>query len=259
MNKKIKNYLKKINLLKIIVVSLKSLRCKQSVFKKFSELLSFFADYNKYKKINQNKNFYLKTENLYPRLGDKKDSTPLDPVYFYQNSWCAKKIFKNKPSQHFDVGSDARFIGLISQYVPTTMIDLIPLKVSLKELDFIKGDITKLPFKDEELNSLSSICVIEHIGLGRYGDSLDSLGSEKSVKELKRVLSKNGNLYISLPIDDKNKIYFNAHRSFTRNYVLELFKPLRLIEEKYIYGNKIFNNYQEEKGFGTGLFHFKKI
>jgi ubiquinone/menaquinone biosynthesis C-methylase UbiE len=149
-------------------------------------------------------------------------------------------------------------VGIISQFVPTTMVDIRPLSVSLPELSFIKGDITKLPFKDCEISSLSSICVIEHIGLGRYGDPLDQFGTEKSAKELSRVLAKNGNLYISVPIDSKNKTYFNAHRAFTRDYVLSLFKGLLLIEEKYIYGNDMVNSYDVSKGFGTGLYYFKK-
>jgi SAM-dependent methyltransferase len=138
------------------------------------------------------------------------------------------------------------------------MVDIRPLSVKLPHLDFIKGSLLELPFVDSSIESLSSICVIEHIGLGRYGDTLDPFGSEKSARELCRVLANNGSLYISVPVDHKNITYFNAHRAFTREYVLELFGSLKLIEEKYIYGNNMFDTYEPEKGFGTGLFHFKK-
>ena len=204
-------------------------------------------------------NFSIETEDLYPRLGDKTGNTPLDTIYFLQNAWCAEKIFANRPEQHFDIGSDARFIGIISQFVLTTMVDIRPLPIELSGLDFVRGDITALPFKDGEIKSASSICVIEHIGLGRYGDPLDPFGSEKAADELKRILAENGNLYISLPVDEENKTYFNAHRAFTREYVLDLFAPLKLVEEKYIYGNEMTEGYDPQKGFGTGLFHFKKI
>ena len=59
-------------------------------------------------------------------------------------------------------------------------------------------------------------------------------------------------------VNSENKIYFNAHRAFTREYILSLFSPLKLIEEKYIYKNELADNYDKTKGFGTGLFHFKK-
>jgi len=250
--------LKKIAPLKILAVSIHAIKNRHSFLRKTNFLMSFFSDYKKYKKANTNKNFDLKTEDLYPRIYDKTDTTPLDPVYFFQNNWCAKKIFENKPEKHYDIGSDAKFVGLISQYTPTTMVDIRPLEVDLENLSFIEGDITKLPFKDNEIKSLSSMCVIEHIGLGRYGDPIDSFGSEKAISEIKRVLATNGRLYISVPVDDKNKTYFNAHRAFTRDYLLKLFSPFTLLEEKYIYGNAIQETYDPTKGFGTGLFSFKK-
>ena len=184
--------------------------------------------------------------------------TEIDPVYFYQDTWCAKKVFESKPTRHYDIGGKAEMVGIISQFIPTTMIDIRPLTVSLPELSFIKGSVLKLPFKDGEIASLSSICVIEHIGLGRYGDPLDSFGPEKAAKELARVLSTRGSLYISVPVDNENKVYFNAHRAFTREYVLELFSTLKKVEEKYIYGNELCDTYEASRGFGTGLFWFKK-
>lgn len=61
-----------------------------------------------------------------------------------------------------------------------------------------------------------------------------------------------------MPVDDDNRIYFNAHRAFTREYILELFNDMELIEEKYIYQRELYNMYDKTKGFGTGLFYFRK-
>ncbi len=255
----LRKILKKIPFIKITYSLVSVMKNKNSFFKRIGFSLDFLKDYSNFKKQKENKNFKFRAEDLYPRIYDKTESTPIDPVYFYQNSWCAKKIFENKPKEHVDVGSDLKMLGIISQFVPTTMIDIRPPKVSLPELNFKKGNILNLPFSDYSINSLSSICVIEHIGLGRYGDQLDQFGTEKAVKELVRVLAKKGDLYISVPVDNENKVYFNAHRVFTRNYVLELFSSLKLVEEQYIYGNKMFDKYNKEKGFGTGLYYFKKI
>ena len=241
-----------------MVVSLRALKNKYSLIKKLGLLYTFFKDYRTYKKINTNENFSLKTEDLYPRIYDRTSTTPVDPVYFYQDAWCAKKVFESKPSHHYDIGSEAGMIGIISQFTPTTMIDIRPLKLSLNGLSFIKGSILALPFKDGEISSLSSICVLEHIGLGRYGDPIDPLGSEKAFAEMIRVLAPGGSLYISVPVDDESRVYFNAHRAFTRNYVLKLAKDLTLVEEQYIYGAAMHTTYDDKKGFGTGLYHFKK-
>ncbi len=250
--------LKQIPFFKINVILVRALRNKYSLFTKLNLLRVFFADYRQYKKININKHFSLKTSDLYPRIYDKTSTTPVDPVYFYQDAWCAKKVFDNKPTHHYDIGSEAGMIGIISQFTPTTMIDIRPLNLSIRGLSFVKGSVLDLPFKDGEIQSLSSICVLEHIGLGRYGDPLDSFGSEKAIKEMIRVLSFGGNLYISVPVDNENRVYFNAHRAFTRDYVLELTKDLTLVEEQYIYGNKMESAYDPQKGFGTGLYYFRK-
>ncbi|MES2213783.1 MAG: DUF268 domain-containing protein [Patescibacteria group bacterium] len=233
-------------------------RTQTSIHSRLSGLFSFFSDLKSYKNLKANSAFALRDENLKPMIFDKTTNTPVDPVYFYQDAWCAKKIFENKPTHHTDVASEAGFIGIVSQFVPTTMVDIRPVDLRMPGFEFKTGDVTHLPFPDNSIESLSSICVIEHIGLGRYGDPLDQFGSEKSAEELKRVLKPEGNLYISVPIDRESRIYFNAHRAFTREHVLKLFLPLSLVEEKYIYKRDLFDLYDPERGFGTGLYHFKK-
>jgi SAM-dependent methyltransferase len=254
----IKTKLKNVNILKILVIYMRIFKNPYNFIQRNLHFFDFLKDLRKYESLTQNTNIPIKKADLYPRIYDKTEITGVDPIYYIQSTWCAKKIFNNKPQKHYDVGSHALMVGIISQFIPTTMIDIRPLSVTLQELSFTKGDITHLPFENNTINSLSSICVIEHIGLGRYGDSLDQFGTEKSVEELIRVLAKDGNLYISVPIDNRNKVYFNAHRAFTRDYVLKLFSTLKLIEEKYIYGSKMFDEYNQSKGFGTGLYHFSK-
>ena len=77
------------------------------MFRRALDLISFLGDYRKYQKMSSGR-FALKMKDLYPRLGDKTLDTPLDPIYFFQNAWCAEKIFMNIPNKHFDIGSDAR-------------------------------------------------------------------------------------------------------------------------------------------------------
>lgn len=247
------------NYIKIIRIFLRIFKNDASAFKKIKLIFAFFNDYKNYKKQDASKLFSLLPEKLKPCLFDETDKTPLDFVYFYQDTWCAKKIFDNKPTQHYDIGSKLELVGILSQFTPTTMVDIRPINIKLKNFSFIKGDILRLPFNDQNLESISSICVLEHIGLGRYGDQLDPMGSEKAIAEIKRVLAPGGSLYISLPVDKENTIYFNAHRAFTRDYILKLFSPLKLIEEKYIYKSSLSDSYAPDKGFGTGLYYFKKL
>jgi len=254
-----KNRLKKMQFIRNTYFLLKTLkdffRCQP--FLLIKRYLWFFRELKNLKRIGQNSTF--KTIEYFPCLFDNLNHTPLEPTYFFQDSWAAKKIFDLKPTHHYDIGSSAKTIGILSQFVPITMIDIRPIELELPNLFFKKGSILDLPFEDNSINSLSSLCVVEHIGLGRYGDPLDPFGSEKAIKEIKRVLTVDGVVLFSVPVDTENKIYFNAHRAFTREYILSLFSDMELLEEKYHYGTKMYDNYDSKKGFGTGLYMFKKV
>lgn len=216
----------------------------------------FLKQFKQLSKMKKNNKF--KSVEWFPCLFDNISHTPLEPTYFFQDSWAAKHIFELKPIHHYDIGSSAKTIGILSQFTPITMIDIRPIELKLPNLFFKQGSILELPFKDNSIETLSSLCVVEHIGLGRYGDPIDSFGSEKAIKELKRVLKVGGVILFSVPVDSENKIYFNAHRAFTRDYILELFDGFEVLDEKYHYGTKMYDTYDETKGFGTGLYKLKK-
>ncbi len=217
----------------------------------------FLKEYRSYLVMAPNKNF--KKIVWHPCLADNLTYTPLEPTYFFQDSWAAKHIFKLKLSHHYDVGSSAKTMAIISQFTPVTMIDIRPIELELDNLFFQEGNILSLPFKKDSLEIISSLCVVEHIGLGRYGDEIDPHGSEKAIEELKRVLMVGGKLLLSVPVDIENKVYFNAHRAFTREYILELFDTFKVLDEKYHYGTNLFDKYDPLKGFGTGLFMLEKM
>jgi SAM-dependent methyltransferase len=243
---------------RMAILCFRVLKLIKNVFEEIYLLSGYYVELVRYNRNNTNKAFILSDNYLFPCIYDKTDNTPLDAIYFYQDTWCVSKIIQNKPEHHYDIGSQVEMVGIISQLTPTTMIDIRPIELELKNLSFIKSDILSLPFADGSLQSISSICVIEHIGLGRYGDKLDPFGSEKAIQEILRILAPAGNFYISLPVDSENIIYFNAHRAFTRDYILRLFESAKLIEEKYIYDKEMVGSYDKLRGFGTGLFHFMK-
>ena len=130
----------------------------------------FFKQYKNFSKIEENKR--LKFIECYPCLLDNLSHTPIEPTYFFQDSWAAKHLFNLKPNHHYDIGSSAKTIGILSQFVPITMIDIRPIELELPNLFFKKGSILELPFKDNSIETLSSLCVVEHIGLGRYRDQI---------------------------------------------------------------------------------------
>ncbi|MBW4052019.1 MAG: DUF268 domain-containing protein [Proteobacteria bacterium] len=224
----------------------------------FRSLVAFGAEYRRFRRLNEGSPFALCAGDILPSLIDRTAATPIEPIYFLQDTWCAGKIAANCPTNHVDIGSAIRAMALIAQFVPVTFVDIRRIDIDVSKLTFQEASILQLPFANRSITSLSSLCVIEHIGLGRYGDPLDSGGSESAAAELARVLAPGGDLYVSVPVDDQCRVYFNAHRAFTRDYVLTLFSELHLIEERYIYGRALTPEYRPAAGFGTGLFHFRR-
>lgn len=219
-------------------------------------LEAFNKDFEKYNSIAPPEQIASK-EFLYPCLFEKTQETAIEPIYFYQDSWAFERIHSQKPDKHVDIGSHNKFIAFLSKLTDLSMVDIRPLSLEMSSVHFIKGDILNLPFENGSINSLSSLCVIEHIGLGRYGDEIDPLGSEKAFNEINRILNVGANFYMSVPVEEINKVYFNAHRAFNEEYLLEeLLYNYEVEDRKYIYG-KNFSS-QKGRGFGVGCYHLKK-
>lgn len=220
----------------------------------------FIKDLITYKIKDPKAKIYFK--NIYPMLHDKTSLTHLDAHYFYQQLWVFENVLKNKPKSHVDVASTYQMSGYLSKVVPTTFIDYRPIETNLKNLKVRRGNILELEMENGSIDSLSCLHVIEHIGLGRYGDSLDSNGTVKACKELQRVLKNKGKLYISLPIG-KEKICFNAHRIFPPEKIIKYFNKLKLVSFSVVDDNGIFHenvNYRNfaNLDYGCGMYEFVK-
>ncbi len=252
----IKNWLKNRKYFLLTYKILKALERKRNIF----DLPWYLRDLFIFSKISRkNKNLFFSFVDIYPCLNDRTNYTLVEPIYFYQDAWAARKIFELKPKFLVDIASSIKTISIIAQFLPVVFVDIRPPeKVKLENLIFVRASVTDLPFKDNSVDVISSLCVLEHIGLGRYGDRLDPFGAEKGMEEIKRVTKKGGFVIISVHVHKDNFVFFNACRTFTRDYIIRLFSGFELVEEKYIYGYEMFDGFMPEKGFGTGLFLFRK-
>ena len=137
--------------------------------------------------------------------------------------------------------------------------------MNLSHMNSEHADLYKLPFDTNSIDSLSCMHVVEHIGLGRYGDSIDYNGDLKAIEQLKKVVAPNGNLLFVVPIG-KNKIMYNAHRIYSYTQVIEYFHNFELIEFSLItdddIGGCIIENATQElsdqQEYGCGMFWFRK-
>jgi len=191
-------------------------------------LIQFFIEYFQFKKaLNPSVSL-----GIWPCLEDKLPETSFDKYYFYQDVWGAKMCSQIKPKMIVDIGSTALLVGIFSQFAETVSLDIRPLPVRINGLLCKKGSITQIPYADNSIQYINSLCVLEHIGLGRYGDSIDTKGIDKAIAELKRVLSPGGYLALSVPIGIPC-ILFNALRIFSRNELIGFFSSYTIIDETF--------------------------
>jgi len=163
----------------------------------------------------------------WPCLGDWQPRTPFDPHYFYQGAWLARRLAERPRERHVDVGSSLLTLSVLSAAVPILHIDVRPPEANLPGMRVEAGDVLALRFADRSVASLSCLHVIEHVGLGRYGDPIDPEGARKAAAELARVLAPGGRLFVSTPVG-RERVCFNAHRVFAAESVAAMFAPLRL-------------------------------
>ncbi len=205
----------------------------------------------------------IKLVDTYPCLFDKTSKTGVDSHYFYQDLWAFKKIYSLKTQLHVDIGSNVNYIGFLTAITNVHFVDIRPLEVSnITNLKSVKGSILDLPYESNSLQSISCLHVAEHVGLGRYGDVLDPLGTKKAASELSRCLAKGGNLFFSLPVG-KPRLYFNAHRIHSPKQIIDYFGDLKLVEFSGTDDNKIFmENIQvdifDNSRYACGMFWFTK-
>ena len=205
----------------------------------------------------------IKIKDTYPCLFDNTGDFSPGSHYFYQDIWAFTKIYNSKTPLHVDVGSKAEFVGFLTAITNVEFVDIRPLDAPyLKNFKSIAGSILEMPYEDSSIQSLSCLHVAEHIGLGRYGDPLDPLGTKKAAAELTRCLAKGGNLYFSLPVG-KSKLCFNAHRIHSPEQILEYFADLKLVEFSAYDDQKKFIENTDPKTvannkFACGMFWFTK-
>lgn len=235
------------------------------VLNKWRAIPHFVRNFREYRRLNRNPNFRIRANNIlyttYDRFGN---AGVAGDHYFWQDLWAARYIYAAGAKHHFDVGS--RISGFVAHILPfckVTYVDIRPLSIFIEGLQFKQGSILDLPFGDRTLSSISSLHVIEHIGLGRYGDPINPNGHIQAARELERVLAPGGMLLIGTPVG-RERLCFDAHRVFDPETISHAFPKLTLekfalIEDK---SDKIISNatFQQARGceYGCGLFVFRR-
>jgi len=157
---------------------------------------------------------------LYPVFGEDSGETSFDPHYAIQGGWVLRGLVDRRPSRHVDVGSQIPYLPFFAALAPTTFVDIRPSGLRYPGLTELSGSIFDLDRLVGQAPSISCLHVVEHVGLGRYGDPLDPRGTERACGALASAVEPGGYLYLSTPIG-RPRVCFNAHRVSTASQIAD--------------------------------------
>ena len=227
----------------------------------------FLNSFHRFKKLynTSSKRLPLKWADRLPCLDDNTESTSFDRHYVYHPAWAARVIAETKPIRHIDISSTLHFCSMISAFIPVEFYDYRPADLRLPNLISNHADLAALPFECNSVASISCMHVVEHIGLGRYGDHIDPDGDLKAMNELYRVLSPGGNLLFVVPIGHQ-RIMYNGHRIYSYEQIIRSFPGLQLLEftlipDSWEDGGMVVSPDDEllnRQVYGCGCFWFRK-
>jgi len=230
--------------------------------RKVGRFVEFMREMKKFKSLADNR-FKIEWNEMYPCLTDKLRTTPFDQHYTYHPAWAARILAKTKPDLHADFSSILYFGTMLSAFIPVKFYDYRPAEINLKGWQGNFADLCNLDINNNSFTSVSCMHTVEHIGLGRYGDTLDPNADIKAVNELQRITKPGGDILFVTPVG-KPRIEFNGHRIYSYELVLAMFDKCTLQEFSLIpdSGGLIENaepSIVASQSYGCGCFWFKKI
>lgn len=128
-------------------------------------------------------------------------------------------------------------IQLASLGFEVCAIDPQPYQLEHPNFTFIRGDIQKSNFKNNFFDAVTVVSTIEHIGLGFYLDEEGISGDKLAIREIGRILKKNGKLIMTVPYG-KNFRITKSQRMYDNKSLKNLLFPEFELKKKMIFVNK---------------------
>lgn len=159
-----------------------------------------------------------------------------DPTEFFDHYdayafWAASKIAaRGKPVRTLDIGSTKIMGGILSAVHEVTSLVLADCSDTISRVTYVRHDASDpLPFADASFDVFTSMVALPLIGLGRYGDKLDPDSLVKLVAELKRVITRDGDLLVSMCLGH-NVLNFNNGWFLTMDALKSVFAGWTIVD-----------------------------
>lgn len=228
-----------------------------------AQLPRFIKEYLAFRR--ESPNWDCRFRDLLPMFQDATSNMDFDAHTVYYTGWAVRVMKEVAPLSHVDISSSIIFCSIASAFIPIKHYDYRTPILQMTGLECGSQDLCNLSFSDNSIKSLSCMHVIEHVGLGRYGDPIDPAGDQIAARELKRVLAPGGTLLIVVPLAERPRVRFNGHRIYSLEKVMALFTGLKLIEFSFLNDSQSnrftrFANQSNVIGsdYGCGCFIFGK-
>jgi SAM-dependent methyltransferase len=157
---------------------------------------------------------------LSPYCHDRRaEAGSMGNEYFIQDLIVAQLIHEARPNRHLDIGSRIDgFVAHVASFRKIEVIDIRPLSSTSERITFLKHDIMEpLSEVDKQIfgcvDSISCLHALEHFGLGRYGDNINSKGWRLGLRHIAQILEPGGRLYLATPVGIE-RVLFNANWIF---------------------------------------------
>lgn len=207
--------------------------------------------------------FDLSETRIFQLLDDDVRPPEFDAHYVYHTAWAARRLAVIAPAEHVDFASSIYFVAIASAMVPFRSMEYQPSSFAMAGVEPGRADLTNLPFDSHSLPSVSCMHVVEHIGLGRYGDAIDYDGDAKAMAELARVVAPGGSLLFVVPVG-RPRIVYNAHRIYSYRHVMEAFgrsfslENFALLTDQGTFLAQASTAEADAQVYGCGCFHLIK-
>lgn len=138
----------------------------------------------------------------------------------------------------------------------------LPTTIEYRKITNEHPDVKTITVDEYERNpivfdSAFSISSFEHSGLGRYGDPLDPNGDILSMQNTKKMIKKDGLLFLAVPIG-ADIIAFNEHRVYGKKRFKRLIEGWEIIKS-FGFNEIYFDEIPDKNKYRQPIFVLKNI
>lgn len=127
-------------------------------------------------------------------------------------------------------GTNSPYIDALCLYLGAKIIYVVDLIAPKYEHPSIYGlSIEQTAEMDVSVDTIISINWVAHMGLGRYGDTINANGDIIVINNIVHHLNKDGLLFLSIPVG-QDAIYWNAHRIYGAKRLPLLLNSFNMID-----------------------------